>query len=240
MATTIPATDTSGPLVEAREVRKTYRMGAATVDALRGADLRIDAGERLFIGGPSGSGKSTLLHILGCLDKPTSGTVKIFGGDIATLDDDTLSRFRARHIGFIFQSYNLIPVLSVRDNVEYPLLLCRTPDRADRVKRVLEMVGLQSHAGRFPNELSGGQCQRVAIARALVTDAKLLIADEPTANLDSENHQRIIDLMFELSEREGRTLVVCTHNDSLLSGGRGRTVILKDGQILSDTPRSEP
>ncbi len=217
-------------LIEANNLVKTYMLGKTKVEALRNVSLKVKEGEQLMLGGPSGSGKSTLLHILGCLDRPTSGMVTMFNKNIFTSDDNQLSDFRANNIGFVFQNFNLVPVLNAYENVEYPLLLCKKQNRRDRVMSILKEVGLEEYAKHYPNELSGGQRQRVAIARAMVTEGKLLIADEPTANLDSTTGSRITELMFSLTEKKGTTLIICTHNEQLLNSGT-RTIFLTDGKV---------
>lgn len=226
-------------MIEADGVHKRYELGKATVHALQGVDLRIAEGECVFLGGPSGSGKSTLLHLLGGLDRPSAGSVRIAGFATGNVADATLADFRCRRIGFVFQTFNLLPVLTVAENVEYPLLLARAPNRAARVARLLDDVGLGEHAKHFPNELSGGQRQRVAIARALVHEPSLLIADEPTANLDSQTGMRVLDLMLDLSRRQGATVVICTHNPELLAIAP-RLVRLRDGVIESDQRAAPP
>jgi putative ABC transport system ATP-binding protein len=222
--------------IEVNGLKKSYEMGASEVHALRGVSLRVEEGERVFLGGPSGSGKSTLLHIIGCLDRYDGGSVSIGGKDVALSDDRDISDFRARNIGFVFQNFNLLPVLNVLENVEYPLMLNRGKShgqRREQVKGMLEAVGLGAHAGHFPNELSGGQRQRVAIARALVHRPRLLIADEPTANLDSATGDSIMDLMLGLSRSHGSTVIICTHNPELL-GKAERRVMLRDGLLEDD------
>ena len=224
-------------MIEARGVHKRYQMGSTEVHALRGVDIDVAEGECVFLGGPSGSGKSTLLHILGGLDRVSSGSVKIRDFEVGDLQgkakDAELADFRCRNIGFVFQSFNLLPVLTVAENVDYPLMLARAPNRAQRVTRMLEEVGLAELARHYPNELSGGQRQRVAIARALVHQPSLLIADEPTANLDSQTGERVIELMLELSRKQGSSVVICTHDPALLARA-SRLVLLRDGNIESD------
>ncbi|MFM8331518.1 MAG: ABC transporter ATP-binding protein [Candidatus Methylumidiphilus sp.] len=222
--------------IQVNNLRKSYEMGASAVHALRGVSLDVDEGERVFLGGPSGSGKSTLLHIIGCLDRYDGGSVSIGGKDVAQADDREMSDFRARNIGFVFQNFNLMPVLNVLENVEYPLLLNggkNVRQRRAQVKDMLDVVGLGAHAQHFPNELSGGQRQRVAIARALVHRPRLLIADEPTANLDSTTGDAIMDLMLGLSRSHGSTVIICTHNPELL-GKAERCVMLRDGLLEHD------
>ena len=223
-------------MIEIEELHKTYALGDTKVQALRGVSLSVEAGEILFLGGPSGSGKSTLLHLIGCLDRPSAGRVRVDGMDIATPDDDALADFRARNLGFVFQDFNLLPVLRVHENVEYPLLLAGAGNRKVKVDEVLGRVGLARYARHYPSELSGGQRQRVAIARALVNAPRLLIADEPTANLDSHTGGEVIELMLALSREQGTTVVICTHNDELLANAP-RVVLLRDGLIEADNSR---
>ncbi|MCP3141434.1 ABC transporter ATP-binding protein, partial [Pyxidicoccus xibeiensis] len=200
----------SHPIVSITSVTKDYTLGKVVVPALRGVDLQVHKGEFISIAGPSGSGKTTLLNLIGCVDTATSGVVSVAGQDTKLLSERQLTNLRLNTIGFIFQSFNLVSVLSVFQNVEFPLLLQRKLDKAQRRERVmqlLEQVGLASHAKHRPNELSGGQRQRVAVARALVTRPQLILADEPTANLDSVTGQHIIDLMKELNQKEGTTFI---------------------------------
>jgi putative ABC transport system ATP-binding protein len=223
--------------IEVNDLRKSYEMGASQVHALRGVSLAVREGERVFLGGPSGSGKSTLLHIIGCLDSFDSGRFTIAGQNVSSTRDTAISDFRARNIGFVFQTFNLMPVLTVHENVEYPLMLNgekKAGERRGRVERMLEEVGLERHAKHYPNELSGGQRQRVAIARALVHRPRLLIADEPTANLDSSTGDSIMALMLSLSREHGSTVIICTHNPELLKNAE-RCVILRDGHVESDS-----
>ena len=224
-------------MIEIEQLHKVYALGNTRVEALRGISLIVDDGEILFLGGPSGSGKSTLLHLIGCLDRPSSGRVRVGGMDITTPDDDALANFRARNLGFVFQNFNLLPVLKVYENVEYPLLLAGEGQRRARVEQALERVGLGRYGRHYPSELSGGQRQRVAIARALVNTPRLLIADEPTANLDSRTGGEVIDLMLALSRERGATVVICTHNDELLVNAP-RVLLLRDGLIESDDIRT--
>jgi len=201
------------------------------VPALRGVSLAVEPGEFMAVAGPSGSGKSTLLNLIGCLDSPSSGRVFVDGQDVQSLDDDALSDLRAHKIGFIFQTFNLIPVLSALENVEFPLLF-RGGKHAgrERAQRALEEVGLQDFARHRPDELSGGQRQRVAVARALVTDPVIVLADEPTANLDSRTGEAIIDLMLEINRRDGTTFIFSTHDPKVMQHAR-RVVRLHDGRL---------
>lgn len=219
-------------LVTLQNVHKEYRLGKTTLVALRDVTLSIEKGFFAAIAGPSGSGKTTLLNIIGCLDLPTSGGVSIAGHDIAQYSDDELSHFRAHQLGFIFQSFNLIPVLSVYENVEYPLRLNGTPkhEMRARTQELIEAIGLSRHAGHRPNQLSGGQRQRVAVARALVTQPELVLADEPTANLDSETGARVIDLMKTMRDRFATTFLFTTH-DSMMVGHAEQHFIMRDGSL---------
>jgi len=198
-------------------VFKRYRMGEEDIPALRGIDLTVQPGTFAAIRGPSGSGKSTLLNICGLIDAPDSGRYLLAGENVGGLDEDRRTRIRRRAIGFVFQSYNLVPVMSVRDNVEYPLLLLGLPlgERRRRVDDILAQVGLTGLAERRPDQLSGGQRQRVAIARALVKSPTLVIADEPTANLDTATAAQVIDLMKSLGQRHGATFLIATHDDRM-------------------------
>jgi putative ABC transport system ATP-binding protein len=215
-------------------VTKDYTLGQVTVPALRGVTLAVEPGEFMAVAGPSGSGKSTLLNLIGCLDHPTSGTVKIADRDVSALGDDALSDLRARTIGFIFQTFNLIPVLSALENVEFPLLLRQGADARGRARRALAEVGLADFARHRPDELSGGQRQRVAVARALVTDPVIVLADEPTANLDSATGEAIIALMEEINRRDGTTFIFSTHDPGVMARAR-RIVRLADGRVTGES-----
>lgn len=224
-------------LISLKNIHKTYLLDKVAIPALKNVCLDIDAGDFLCLMGPSGSGKSTMLHILGCIEHPSSGEVRIRGEDTRTMNDASLSRFRNRHIGFIFQSFNLVSVLNVRENVEFPLMIRGgTFDRA-QVDSVIESVGLADFMKHRPDELSGGQRQRVAIARALVTKPDLILADEPTANLDSKTGDRIIDLLLALNRDSGTTFVFSTHNEAVSQYAR-RTVRILDGEIREDSGAS--
>lgn len=231
-------------LVEVRDIARDYQLGKVTVSALRGVTLNVERGEFLVITGPSGSGKTTLMNLIGCLDRPTGGTIRFAGLDVARMGDRELSAFRAKRLGFIFQTFNLVPVLNVFENVEYPLRLGRVPpaERRARTEAILEEVGLVSHRRHRPGELSGGQRQRVAVARALVTRPDLVLADEPTANLDSVNGERIVDLMREMRDRLGTSFVIATH-DSMVASHACRRIAIHDGllegeaEIVNDRSR---
>ena len=222
-------------VVDARAIRKSYRMGEVEVEALRGVDLRIEPGEFSCIMGASGSGKSTLLNIVGCLDRPSSGTFSLMDRSVGSMDDTDLAEVRNRFIGFVFQTFNLLPRSSALSNVELPLVYARVPsrERRERAMAMLEKVGLASRAGHRPNQLSGGERQRVAIARALVTRPALLLADEPTGNLDSRTG-RVIMEMFHSIHSEGNTILLVTH-DPEIAKEAGRVVRIKDGLIESDS-----
>ena len=220
-------------IVSLEDVVKEYYLGTVVVPAVRGISLTIRQGEFSAIAGPSGSGKTTLLNLIGCVDKATRGVVQVAGQTTNDLNDKELTRLRLFTIGFIFQSFNLISVLSAFHNVEFPLLLQGGMDRDtrdDRVHTVLKKVGLDTHANHRPNELSGGQRQRVAIARALVTQPKLVLADEPTANLDSKTGTAIIEVMKQINEDDGTTFLFSTHDTSVMDRA-DRMVQLVDGEI---------
>jgi putative ABC transport system ATP-binding protein len=226
----------NGSFIRLDNVHKTYRLGEALVPALRGVSLELHRGEFTALVGPSGSGKSTLLNMVGCIDEPDEGAVLVEGHDVAHLSDDDRSRLRNEKIGFIFQSFNLIPVLDVYENVELPLLINeRIParERHDRVMEAIADVELQDHLRHLPDKLSGGQRQRVAIARALVTSPLLVLADEPTANLDSATTYRIIDLMLTLNESRRVTFFFSTHDEKIMSRV-ARIVHISDGRIAAD------
>ncbi len=221
--------------IRLNSVSKEYKLGRTTVHALRDASLEVKQGEFVAIKGPSGSGKSTLLHLLGALDQPNSGEIFMDGMKVNDLDDGRLAQMRRDNIGFIFQSFNLIPVLSVYGNVEFPLVLKKVPreERKKRVHAILERVGLEDRARHKTEELSGGQRQRVAIARALVTDPSIILSDEPTANLDSKTGREIVDLMRSLNADHKVTLVFATHDPGIVSDAH-RIVNILDGRIQED------
>ena len=219
------------PLVELKDIRKTYKLGGETIHALDGVSLDIDAGEFLSIIGPSGSGKSTLMHILGCLDSPSSGTMQLDGMMIQNASQSQLASIRNKKIGFVFQFFNLLPKLSVMQNVELPMIYgsVSAKERRERSMRSLEMVGLENRSKHRPSQLSGGQQQRVAIARALVNDPRIIFADEPTGNLDSHTGEAILELFHEL-HRKGRTIALVTH-DPEIAAVTPRKIEIRDGKI---------
>jgi len=228
-------------LVELRGVHKRYRQGRVEVPALAGVDLDVGPREMLAICGPSGSGKSTLLNIVGLLDEPDAGSVRVGGAALAELDARARARLRARAVGFVFQSFNLVPVLSALENVLLPLALQGRADRAGRrrAQALLDAVGLGARARAYPDRLSGGQRQRVAIARALVTEPRLVVADEPTANLDTATSRVVMALIQALRERLGTTFVFSTHDDRILPF-MSRIVQLRDGRALDDAAARFP
>ena len=226
-------------IVTITDVVKEYSLGATVVQALRGVTLTVDKGEFISIAGPSGSGKTTLLNLIGCVDTATRGVVEVAGKNTASLSERELTELRLNTLGFIFQSFNLVSVLTVFQNVEFPLLLRGHLSRTERHRRVrdlLEKVGLGEHGHHRPNELSGGQRQRVAIARALVTAPKIVLADEPTANLDSATGAAIIDLMKRINETEGTTFIFSTHDARVMAHAH-RVIQLRDGRIAEEERR---
>ena len=226
----------SEPIIEARQLSKAYPKGSSQAFALRSASLTVQQGEFVAIMGPSGSGKSTLLYILGCLVRPTGGIYSLEGRDVTRLGEHELALMRGRHIGFVFQSFHLLPGLSALRNVELPALYSREPrqQRRERARRLLDRLGLGDRLDHRPTELSGGEAQRVAIARALMNDPALILADEPTGNLDSRSGQAIADQLAELN-REGRTVVMVTH-DAEIARRASRILAIKDGILEEDSP----
>jgi putative ABC transport system ATP-binding protein len=231
--------DNGQALITIQDVTKTYRMGEIEVHALRGVSLEVHPGEMMAIMGPSGSGKSTLMNILGALDVPSSGTFLLDGHDVSKMNQGALAEIRNRKIGFVFQSFNLLPRTSALANVELPLIYAGHSNGRDRCIAALEMVGLGDRLHHRPNELSGGQQQRVAIARALVNEPSLILADEPTGNLDSKAGEEVMRIFQELSEERRITVVFVTHEPDIAEHTR-RIVRLADGLIVSDTPVQNP
>ncbi len=224
-------------IIQLENVTKVYKVGETKQAALNGVDLTITSGEFVSIAGPSGSGKSTLLNLIGCLDKPTSGDVYLDNRRIKELGHNNLADLRNENIGFIFQTFNLIPVLTAYENVEFPLLLRGTFSAENRKKMITEMfknIGLEDFMHRRPNELSGGQQQRVAVARALIKKPKLILADEPTANLDSKTGSAILKIMKDLNKKLNISFVFSTH-DKMVMDYASRLILLKDGRITDDT-----
>jgi len=226
------------PVISIRNLVKTYHVGEVTVRALRGADLDVEAGEFVAVTGPSGSGKSTLMHILGCLDRPTSGTYVLDGKDVSRMSKDELAIIRNRKIGFVFQGFNLLSRTTALDNVELPMLYngaekLKTSDRHKRAMEALTIVGLGERVHHFPNQLSGGQQQRVAIARALVTKPTILLADEPTGNLDTRTSIEVMDIFQRLNVERGITVLLITHEMDIAEHGT-RLVRFRDGKIQID------
>ncbi|MEO6422322.1 MAG: ABC transporter ATP-binding protein [Candidatus Nitrotoga sp.] len=227
-------TESAAAIVEIRSVNKQYYLGKQIVTALFNISLKIHKGEFMALAGPSGSGKSTLLNLIGCIDTPTSGSILIEGQDVSGKTPDELADLRLNTLGFVFQTFNLLPVLSAWENVEYPLLQHRDVDkkiRQERVQHYLNVVGLEPYAHHRPNELSGGQRQRVAIARALATRPSIILADEPTANLDHITGEGILRLMKDLNQNEGTTFIFSTH-DARVMEMAGRVIELADGQMV--------
>jgi len=230
----------AGPLVALRDITKAYQMGRVTVPALQGVSLEIAPGQFVAIMGPSGSGKSTLMNLIGCLDRPSSGTYLLDGQDVSRLDDDELADIRNRRIGFVFQTFNLLSRYTALRNVEMPMIYATVPraERRRRALRALEQVGLAARVHHTPQELSGGEQQRVAIARALVNEPAILLADEPTGNLDSRSGEEILAVVQDLNAR-GITIAVVTHDRDVAQHAR-RILQLRDGRLVRDEPVPQP
>ncbi len=234
---TIPNSDNDDPaVVRANDVCRSYQVGDMMVPVLKNVNLIVKKGEFVAIMGPSGSGKSTLMNLIGCLDRPTCGSVSLMGTDVSTISDDDLARLRGLEIGFVFQSFNLVPRLTALENVELPTYANSRPgvDNRKRAKELLELVGLEDRMNYRPTELSGGQSQRVAVARSLINDPSLILADEPTGNLDSKTGKEIMDLFTELNKK-GRTVIMITHDPNLAKVYADRVINLKDGYIEDRT-----
>jgi putative ABC transport system ATP-binding protein len=229
----------SDPVVVVEDVTKEYRRDEFVIPVLQGMNLQLEAGDYTALMGPSGSGKSTLLNLIAGLDTPTSGHVYVCGQDLGNSSQGELARWRSRHVGFIFQMYNLIPVLTAYENVELPLTL--TPltrrQRAEQVRTALEVVGLADRMDHYPRQLSGGQEQRVSIARAIATDPTLIVADEPTGDLDAKSGSEILDLMGRLNEEFAKTIIMVTHDPRAAKRAK-RTLLLEDGKLVGDTDQS--
>lgn len=224
-------------LIQLRDVSKVYTLGEVEVAALQGVSLEMDTGEYVALMGPSGSGKSTLMNTLGCLDRPTDGSYLLDGDEVVTMSRDERARLRNRKIGFVFQSFNLLARTSALENVELPLLYSarfRGRERHDRARHLLERVGLGDRMGHFPSQLSGGQQQRVAIARALANQPPILLADEPTGNLDSRTSREVMELFVQLNVDDGITIILVTHDQEVARHAR-RAVVIRDGQVMADT-----
>lgn len=217
-------------VIEIENVKKIYQMGETEVAALRGVSLEIEQREMVSIVGPSGSGKSTLMNIIGCLDQPTEGVYRLDGVDVHNMKDDDLATIRNKKIGFVFQSFNLLPRTTALDNVELPLIYAGAPNRSERARLALDRVGLGERIHHRPNELSGGQQQRVAIARALASEPAIILADEPTGNLDSTSGDEIMNIFKKLNREQGMTVILVTH-DPDVAGAAARTIHVKDGTI---------
>ena len=223
------------PIIEVRGLRKVYRVGRVDVEALRGVDLNVGRGEFLSIVGPSGSGKSTLFHILGGLTPPTAGMVRVAGKDVGAMTDSARTRMRKRTVSFVFQKFNLLPNLSARDNIELARYLGGNHSQDAGFQEALKVLGIEHRLGHRPSELSGGEQQRVAIARAIVNHPAILLADEPTGNLDTDNSRTVLEVLRDLNERLGQTILMITHNPDAAAYGH-RTVHMQDGRIIEPSP----
>ena len=226
------------PLIQAINITKSYRMGDQDVAALKGISFEIGEGAFAAFVGPSGSGKSTLLNLIGCLDHPSSGTLQVHGTDVSRLSRSAAATFRGEHLGFVFQDFNLVPVLSAYENIEYPLLMVRgwsEAKRRDRVEKMLSAVGMSEQAHKRPDQLSGGQKQRVAVARALVGEPKLVLADEPTANLDHDTAYKVLNLMKAMRTDFGTSFIFSTHDPKIMREAE-LTFTLEDGRLVQGVP----
>ncbi len=232
------ATNTNDAVIRIRDVAKEYDMGAIQVRALDGVSMDIHNGEFVAIMGASGSGKSTLMNIIGCLDVPTSGSYHIDGQAVEAMSNDSLADIRSRKVGFVFQTHNLLPRLTALANVELPMMYGHWPNRRQRAERALGLVGLEDRIDHRPTELSGGQQQRVGIARALVKEPSVLLADEPTGNLDTANTAEIINIIADLNHRNGITVIVVTHEQDIAARA-DRIITLSDGRVVSDATRPQ-
>ena len=226
------------PVISVRDLTKTYHVGEHVVRALRGVSLDVEKGEFVCVTGPSGSGKSTFMHIIGCLDRPTNGQYVLDGSDVSKLSKDELARVRNKKIGFVFQGFNLLSRTTALDNVELPLLYdsksgLKGPARHQKAKEVLELVGLGQRFDHYPNQLSGGQQQRVAIARALITEPAIILADEPTGNLDTRTSIEVMDIFQKLNEERGITVMLITHEQDIAEHGT-RIIKFRDGKVVND------
>ena len=230
----------SKALIEIRDLSKSYQKGKTTITPLEGLSLDVPEGEFLALMGPSGSGKTTLLNLVAGIDTPTKGSLRISGRDLSQMNRGDLTKWRSEHVGYIFQLYHLIPILTAYENVELPLLLSKLSrrERKQRVETALELVGLSDRAGHRPTELSGGQAQRVAIARAIVHNPELLVADEPTGDLDRESADSILGLLRDLTKEHGKTVVMVTHDPKAASAA-DRTLQLEKGQLISPATKRE-
>jgi ABC-type lipoprotein export system ATPase subunit len=240
MAQAPPMTETETPLIQLQDIRKSYILGEVEVHALRGVSLSVGRGEYVALMGASGSGKTTLMNTLGCLDRPSGGSYRLEGDEVVAMSGDRRARLRNRKIGFVFQNFNLLSRTSALENVELPLLYAgrlRAGQRRQRARMLLEKVGLDARMDHHPSQLSGGQQQRVAIARALANQPAILLADEPTGNLDSHTSQEVMDLFRQLNQEEGITLIVVTHNQEVAEHAR-RTIVLRDGEVVGDSSKS--